>query len=139
MQEGLQRAVGVPLSLAERVGVLWPSLKETASQTPSHQTEILPPSLFPSQAAAKASETADVTVNLQDVADDACRRAGPGRTRPSPTPPLLLSQWGPSAAPESNSNVDRSSVLQGPTAQRHMPLLPNEKKDVILHVVCERH
>ncbi|KAK2857245.1 hypothetical protein Q5P01_005980 [Channa striata] len=28
MQEGLQRAVGVPLSLAERVSVLWPSLKE---------------------------------------------------------------------------------------------------------------
>lgn len=28
MQEGLQRAVGVPLSLAERISVLWPSLKE---------------------------------------------------------------------------------------------------------------
>lgn len=28
MQEGLQRAVGVPLALAERVNVLWPYLKE---------------------------------------------------------------------------------------------------------------
>lgn len=28
MQEGLQRAVGVPLSLAERISLLWPSLKE---------------------------------------------------------------------------------------------------------------
>lgn len=28
MQEGLQRAVGVPLSLAERISVLWPCLKE---------------------------------------------------------------------------------------------------------------
>ncbi|XP_038578045.1 formimidoyltransferase-cyclodeaminase-like isoform X2 [Micropterus salmoides] len=28
MQEGLQQAVGVPLALAERISVLWPSLKE---------------------------------------------------------------------------------------------------------------
>lgn len=28
MQDGLQRAVGVPLALAERVNVLWPVLKE---------------------------------------------------------------------------------------------------------------
>lgn len=28
MQEGLKRAVGVPLGLAERVSILWPSLKE---------------------------------------------------------------------------------------------------------------
>lgn len=28
MQEGLKRAVGVPLALAEKVSVLWPSLKQ---------------------------------------------------------------------------------------------------------------
>lgn len=28
MQEGLQRAVGVPLALAERISVLWPYLRE---------------------------------------------------------------------------------------------------------------
>lgn len=28
MQEGLKRAVGVPLALAERIHVLWPPLKE---------------------------------------------------------------------------------------------------------------
>lgn len=31
MQDGLQRAVGVPLALAERVHVLWPYLKEMAA------------------------------------------------------------------------------------------------------------
>lgn len=31
MQDGLQRAVGVPLALAERVHVLWPYLKEMAT------------------------------------------------------------------------------------------------------------
>lgn len=28
MQDGLKKAVGVPMSLAERVTVLWPNLKE---------------------------------------------------------------------------------------------------------------
>ena len=28
MQEGLKKAVGVPLALAEKVTLLWPSLKE---------------------------------------------------------------------------------------------------------------
>ncbi len=28
MQEGLMAAVGVPLSLAERINTLWPALKE---------------------------------------------------------------------------------------------------------------
>lgn len=28
MQDGLQRAVGVPLMLAERINALWPYLKE---------------------------------------------------------------------------------------------------------------
>lgn len=28
MQDGLQRAVGVPLALAERISVLWPYLRE---------------------------------------------------------------------------------------------------------------
>lgn len=31
MQDGLQRAVGVPLALAERVHALWPYLKEMAA------------------------------------------------------------------------------------------------------------
>lgn len=28
MQDGLQRAVGVPLALAERISILWPYLRE---------------------------------------------------------------------------------------------------------------
>ncbi|XP_032412173.1 formimidoyltransferase-cyclodeaminase [Xiphophorus hellerii] len=74
MQEGLKRAVGVPLALAEKVSVLWPSLKQMV--------------LFgnigcksDAQVAAKALETAvfgayyNVTINLKDVSDEAFRLA----------------------------------------------------------------
>ncbi|XP_054880165.1 formimidoyltransferase-cyclodeaminase-like [Poeciliopsis prolifica] len=74
MQEGLKRAVGVPLALAEKVSVLWPSLKQMV--------------LFgnigcmsDAQVAAKALETAvygayfNVMINLKDVSDEAFRLA----------------------------------------------------------------
>ncbi|KAK2814684.1 hypothetical protein Q5P01_000761 [Channa striata] len=78
MQEGLQRAVGVPLSLAERVGVVWSPLKETVAYgNVGCKSD--------AQVAAKALETAmfgayyDITVNLKDVADVAFRRASQKR------------------------------------------------------------
>ncbi|XP_043965581.1 formimidoyltransferase-cyclodeaminase [Gambusia affinis] len=74
MQEGLKRAVGVPLALAEKVSVLWPSLKQMV--------------LFgnigcksDAQVAAKALETAvfgayyNVMINLKEVSDEAFRLA----------------------------------------------------------------
>lgn len=68
MQDGLRRAVGVPLGLAERVSVLWPPLKEMAiygNIACKSDTQV----------AAKALETAvygayfNVTINLKDVTD----------------------------------------------------------------------
>ncbi|XP_014838970.1 PREDICTED: formimidoyltransferase-cyclodeaminase [Poecilia mexicana] len=72
MQEGLKRAVSVPLALAEKVSVLWPPLKQMV--------------LFgnigcksDAQVAAKALETAvfgayyNVMINLKDVSDEAFR------------------------------------------------------------------
>ncbi|KAM7365870.1 hypothetical protein PAMP_016763 [Pampus punctatissimus] len=62
MQEGLKRAVGVPLALAERIAVLWPSLKEIV-------------------VAAKALETAvfgayyNIMINLKDITDDSFKLA----------------------------------------------------------------
>ncbi|XP_014904910.1 formimidoyltransferase-cyclodeaminase [Poecilia latipinna] len=74
MQEGLKRAVSVPLALAEKVSVLWPPLKQMV--------------LFgnigcksDAQVAAKALETAvfgayyNVMINLKDVSDEAFRLA----------------------------------------------------------------
>ncbi|XP_066544664.1 formimidoyltransferase-cyclodeaminase isoform X2 [Amia ocellicauda] len=68
MQEGLKRAVGVPLSLAERVSVLWPSLKEMVCYGNLACKSDL-------QVAAKALETAvfgayyNVVINLKDIKD----------------------------------------------------------------------
>uniref|UniRef100_UPI0037E8731C formimidoyltransferase-cyclodeaminase n=1 Tax=Semicossyphus pulcher TaxID=241346 RepID=UPI0037E8731C len=69
MQEGLQRAVGVPLALAERVSVLWPSLKEMVVHgNVSCKSD--------AQVAAKALETAvfgayyNITINLKDITDE---------------------------------------------------------------------
>ncbi|XP_071766620.2 formimidoyltransferase-cyclodeaminase [Centroberyx gerrardi] len=74
MQEGLKKAVGVPLALAEKVNVLWPSLKEMllygniACKSDA-------------QVAAKALETAvfgayyNVVINLKDITDDGFKMA----------------------------------------------------------------
>ncbi|XP_067357211.1 formimidoyltransferase-cyclodeaminase isoform X1 [Channa argus] len=74
MQEGLQRAVGVPLSLAERISVLWPSLKEMVTYgNIACKSD--------AQVAAKALETAvfgayyNVTINLKDIRDDSFKLA----------------------------------------------------------------
>nr|XP_020447685.1 formimidoyltransferase-cyclodeaminase [Monopterus albus]XP_020447686.1 formimidoyltransferase-cyclodeaminase [Monopterus albus]XP_020447687.1 formimidoyltransferase-cyclodeaminase [Monopterus albus]XP_020447688.1 formimidoyltransferase-cyclodeaminase [Monopterus albus]XP_020447689.1 formimidoyltransferase-cyclodeaminase [Monopterus albus]XP_020447690.1 formimidoyltransferase-cyclodeaminase [Monopterus albus] len=68
MQEGLQRAVAVPLALAERVSILWPLLKEMVEYgNIACKSD--------AQVAAKALETAvfgayfNVTINLKDVTD----------------------------------------------------------------------
>uniref|UniRef100_W5MQX6 Formimidoyltransferase-cyclodeaminase n=1 Tax=Lepisosteus oculatus TaxID=7918 RepID=W5MQX6_LEPOC len=69
MQEGLKRAVRVPLSLAERVSVLWPSLKEMVLYGNLACKSDL-------QVAAKALETAvfgayyNVVINLKDIKDE---------------------------------------------------------------------
>ncbi|XP_056157311.1 formimidoyltransferase-cyclodeaminase [Lampris incognitus] len=70
MQEGLKKAVAVPLSLAERVNVLWPFLKEIALYgNVACKSD--------AQVAAKALETAvygayyNVVINLKDVSDSA--------------------------------------------------------------------
>ncbi|XP_041637495.1 formimidoyltransferase-cyclodeaminase isoform X1 [Cheilinus undulatus] len=69
MQDGLKRAVGVPLALAERVSVLWPSLKEMVV----HGNIACKSD---AQVAAKALETAvfgayyNVTINLKDITDE---------------------------------------------------------------------
>ncbi|XP_040888250.1 formimidoyltransferase-cyclodeaminase isoform X2 [Toxotes jaculatrix] len=70
LQEGLQRAVGVPLALAERISVLWPSLKEIVIYgNMACKSD--------AQVAAKALETAvfgayyNIMINLKDITDDA--------------------------------------------------------------------
>ncbi|XP_039649615.1 formimidoyltransferase-cyclodeaminase isoform X2 [Perca fluviatilis] len=68
MQAGLQRAVSVPLALAERVNVLWAPLKEmVVNGNIACKSD--------AQVAAKALETAvfgayyNVTINLNDITD----------------------------------------------------------------------
>ncbi|XP_045897155.1 formimidoyltransferase-cyclodeaminase-like [Micropterus dolomieu] len=78
MQEGLQQAAGVPLALAERISVLWPSLKEMVV----HGNMACKSD---AQVAAKALETAvfgayyNITINLKDVADDTFKTATQAR------------------------------------------------------------
>ncbi|XP_044200303.1 formimidoyltransferase-cyclodeaminase isoform X2 [Thunnus albacares] len=74
MQEGLKRAVGVPLALAERISVLWPSLKEMVVYgNIACKSD--------AQVAAKALETAvfgayyNVMINLKDITDDGFKLA----------------------------------------------------------------
>ncbi|XP_073351547.1 formimidoyltransferase-cyclodeaminase [Pagrus major] len=74
MQEGLQRAVGVPLALAERVNVLWPALQEMVVYgNIACKSD--------AQVAAKALEAAvfgayyNVTINLKDIADETFKTA----------------------------------------------------------------
>uniref|UniRef100_A0A8P4FWP8 Formimidoyltransferase-cyclodeaminase n=1 Tax=Dicentrarchus labrax TaxID=13489 RepID=A0A8P4FWP8_DICLA len=74
MQAGLQQAVGVPLALAERISVLWPSLKEMVVYgNIACKSD--------AQVAAKALEAAvfgayyNVTINLKDIADAAFKTA----------------------------------------------------------------
>uniref|UniRef100_A0A671YZ87 Formimidoyltransferase-cyclodeaminase n=1 Tax=Sparus aurata TaxID=8175 RepID=A0A671YZ87_SPAAU len=74
MQDGLQRAVGVPLALAERVNVLWPVLKEMVIYgNIACKSD--------AQVAAKALEAAvfgayyNVTINLKDISDETFRTA----------------------------------------------------------------
>ncbi|XP_020516450.1 formimidoyltransferase-cyclodeaminase [Labrus bergylta] len=74
MQDGLQGAVGVPLALAERVNVLWPSLKEMVVYgNVACKSD--------AQVAAKALETAvfgayyNVTINLKDITDQEFKMA----------------------------------------------------------------
>lgn len=74
MQEGLKKAVGVPMSLAERVNVLWPALKEIVQYgNVACKSD--------AQVAAKALETAvygayyNVIINLKDITDQAFRKA----------------------------------------------------------------
>ncbi|XP_033471785.2 formimidoyltransferase-cyclodeaminase [Epinephelus lanceolatus] len=74
MQEGLQRAVSVPLALADRISVLWSPLKEMVV----HGNIACKSD---AQVAAKALETAvfgayyNVIINLKDVTDDTFRMA----------------------------------------------------------------
>uniref|UniRef100_A0A8C9T0P4 Formimidoyltransferase-cyclodeaminase n=1 Tax=Scleropages formosus TaxID=113540 RepID=A0A8C9T0P4_SCLFO len=69
MQEGLKEAVGVPLSLAERINQLWPCLKELEVYGNVACRSDL-------QVAAKALEAAvfgayyNVTINLKDITDE---------------------------------------------------------------------
>ncbi|XP_030626384.1 formimidoyltransferase-cyclodeaminase [Chanos chanos] len=74
MQEGLKKAVGVPLSLAERVSLLWPSLKELVLYgNVACKSDV--------QVAAKALETAvfgayyNVIINLKDITDESFKSA----------------------------------------------------------------
>uniref|UniRef100_A0AAX7SGW2 glutamate formimidoyltransferase n=1 Tax=Astatotilapia calliptera TaxID=8154 RepID=A0AAX7SGW2_ASTCA len=74
MQEGLKQAVAIPLALAERISILWPSLKEMVVYGNfSCKSD--------AQVAAKALETAvfgayyNVTINLKDITDEAFRAA----------------------------------------------------------------
>ncbi|XP_059184072.1 formimidoyltransferase-cyclodeaminase [Centropristis striata] len=69
MQEGLQRAVSVPLALADRISVLWSPLKEMVIYgNIACKSD--------AQVAAKALETAvfgayyNITINLKDITDD---------------------------------------------------------------------
>ncbi|XP_023670555.2 formimidoyltransferase-cyclodeaminase [Paramormyrops kingsleyae] len=69
IQDGLKKAVGVPLSLAEKVSQLWPSLKEMVLYGNMACKSDL-------QVAAKALETAvfgaycNVLINLKDITDE---------------------------------------------------------------------
>uniref|UniRef100_A0A8C8GD52 Formimidoyltransferase-cyclodeaminase n=1 Tax=Oncorhynchus tshawytscha TaxID=74940 RepID=A0A8C8GD52_ONCTS len=69
MQEGLKQAVVVPLSLAERVNLLWPCLKEMVIYGNVACKSDL-------QVAAKALETAvfgayyNIVINLKDITDE---------------------------------------------------------------------
>ncbi|KAL2087945.1 hypothetical protein ACEWY4_016773 [Coilia grayii] len=69
MQDGLKKAVGVPLALAERVTQLWPTLKEMVI----HGNVACKSD---AQVAAKALETAvfgayfNVIINLKDITDE---------------------------------------------------------------------
>ncbi|XP_037552575.1 formimidoyltransferase-cyclodeaminase [Nematolebias whitei] len=70
MQDGLKEAVLVPLALAERISVLWPSLREMVLYgNISCKSD--------AQVAAKALEAAvfgayfNVTINLKDITDEA--------------------------------------------------------------------
>ncbi|XP_038605736.1 formimidoyltransferase-cyclodeaminase [Tachyglossus aculeatus] len=69
VQRGLKKAVGVPLSLAEKVNALWPTLKEMALYGNLACKSDL-------QVAAKALETGvfgaycNVLINLKDVTDE---------------------------------------------------------------------
>ncbi|KAM4601960.1 formimidoyltransferase-cyclodeaminase isoform 2-T2 [Polymixia lowei] len=74
MQDGLKKAVGVPLSLAERVHLLWPCLKEMVLYgNIACKSD--------AQVAAKALETAvfgayyNVVINLTDITDDSFKTA----------------------------------------------------------------
>lgn len=74
MQEGLKAAVGVPLSLAERINTLWPVLKEMVKYgNVACKSDI--------QVSAKALETAvfgayyNVIINLKDITDASFRAA----------------------------------------------------------------
>ncbi|XP_064182844.1 formimidoyltransferase-cyclodeaminase isoform X1 [Anguilla rostrata] len=69
MQDGLMEAVGVPLSLAERVNLLWPCVKEMVLYgNIACKSDV--------QVAAKALETAvfgayyNVLINLKDITDE---------------------------------------------------------------------
>ncbi|XP_062384368.1 formimidoyltransferase-cyclodeaminase [Sardina pilchardus] len=74
MQEGLKKAVGVPLGLAEKVTLLWPSLKEMVL----HGNVACKSD---AQVAAKALETAvfgayfNVIINLKDITDKSFKSA----------------------------------------------------------------
>lgn len=91
MQDGLQRAVAVPLALAERVHVLWPHLKEMAAYGNNACKS-------DAQVAAKALEMAvfgacyNVTINLKNITDDSFKETT--RTRAS----VLLQEAKKSAA-----------------------------------------
>ncbi|KAL4617979.1 formimidoyltransferase-cyclodeaminase-like [Arapaima gigas] len=73
MQEGLKEAVGVPLSLMEKINQLWPYLKELVVYGNVACKSDL-------QVAAKALETAvfgayyNVTINLKDITDEFFKR-----------------------------------------------------------------
>ncbi|KAM4711313.1 formimidoyltransferase-cyclodeaminase [Anableps anableps] len=72
MQEGLKQAVGVPLTLAEKISILWPSLKQMVVYGNMGCKS-------DAQVAAKALETAvfgayyNVLINLKEISDEAFR------------------------------------------------------------------
>ncbi|XP_036625290.1 formimidoyltransferase-cyclodeaminase [Trichosurus vulpecula] len=73
MQEGLKRAIGVPLGLAQKVNTLWPTLREMALYGNLACKSDL-------QVATKALETGvfgayfNVLINLKDISDEQFRR-----------------------------------------------------------------
>ncbi|XP_035533872.1 formimidoyltransferase-cyclodeaminase [Morone saxatilis] len=101
MQVGLQQAVGVPLALAERISVLWPSLKEMVVYgNIACKSD--------AQVAAKALEAAvfgayyNVTINLKDIADAAFKTTTQARAS------ALLQEAKESAAAVLQAAEDRS-------------------------------